>query len=290
MGKNKAFKNRPHNDLSAFGNRLWALMENVYDNPKDLATVLYDSGLVKVNSYRAAYNEEWVTRKNAIGSITKKIEAHLNATEVDDAQGEMIRAYCSVFHCSADYLFGFTPVKSGDIEIRRICERTGLSEKAVQNLAQQLDDRIVPTHISLIWSRLLESELFFYLPSDWRAAYQEACEIIKCEAAAQAIADALKEGKLQGIEEAMLAENIKMAAKKKQEHYAAYHGMLYKLSQDITEALGSLTKVQTEKERVYDRAYSNILKQYRRKIAALKGESLPPEPDDEHFEWNVHIL
>jgi len=290
MGKNKAFKNRPHNDLSAFGNRLWALMENVYDNPKDLATVLYDSGLVKVNSYRAAYNEEWVTRKNAIGSITKKIEAHLNATEVDGAQGEMIRAYCSVFHCSADYLFGFTPIKSEDIEIRRICERTGLSEKAVKNLTQELDERIVPSHISMSWSSLLESEMFFNLPVDWSAAYREACETIKSEAASQAIADALKEGKLHGIEEAMVAENIKTAVKKKEEHYAAYYGMLYKLSQNITETLDSLTEGQTKKECVYDRAYSNILKQYRRKIAALKGEPLPPEPDDKQFEWNVHIL
>jgi len=88
----------------------------------------------------------------------------------------------------------------------------------------------------------------------------------------------------------MVAENIKTAVKKKEEHYAAYYGMLYKLSQNITETLDSLTEGQTKKECVYDRAYSNILKQYRRKIAALKGEPLPPEPDDKQFEWNVHIL
>ena len=48
MGKNKAFRNQPHDDLSVFGNRLWVLMErNGYDTPKKLAADLYKMGLVK---------------------------------------------------------------------------------------------------------------------------------------------------------------------------------------------------------------------------------------------------
>ena len=291
MGKNKAFRNQPHDDLSVFGNRLWVLMErNGYDTPKTLAADLYKMGLVKVKSHTEDYNEKWVVERNAIASIEKKIAAHLNAVEVDDAQGELIKAYCVRFKCSADYLFGFTPIESGDIEVRRICERTGLSEKAVLHLIQGIDGQADISHINLIWSRLLEDDLFFTLPSDWQAAYREACECIKSRAAGAAIVEALEEGELPSIEETLLFEKTKIASKKGAEHYAAYYGMLYKLSQDIANALDSLVEGQTKQENILERAHKNILMQYRRIIAKLKGEPLPPEPNDKEFEWNVHIL
>ena len=129
-----AYKNTMREDeYSGFGKKLMGLMcESGYDTAPKLARKLYDSGVVKVKPRNGKYEDDDGTeqRKNAIGSVQKKIEKHLKS-EICDIQGEFIIAYSRFFQCSADWLLGFTDVRTPNIEVRQICEKTGLSEAAV---------------------------------------------------------------------------------------------------------------------------------------------------------------
>lgn len=135
-----AIRTEDHSDLKKFGNRLWYVMTGKgYTTPRALATSLYDQQLVSVKSKPGKYTRKEDIRKNAISSVEKKIVRHLHADAADDVQGEFLLAYCRHLDCSSDYLLGLTNVTSGDIEVRRICEKTGLSEKAIVHLIKYTD-------------------------------------------------------------------------------------------------------------------------------------------------------
>ena len=65
-------------------------------------------------------------------STTKKIQKHLNSDTTDDLQGEFVTAYCSLFKCSADYIFGFIPLENH--EDSDIFILTGLNDDAISTL------------------------------------------------------------------------------------------------------------------------------------------------------------
>jgi len=122
------------NQLGLFKHRLLNLMilHNV-DSAKKLATALYNQKLVTVNSSKSFTDPEKV-KINAIGSIEKKIQRHLQLDSPKDLQGEFIIAYSTFFGCSADYIICKTDIKSSDATIRDICIKTGLSEDVIIKL------------------------------------------------------------------------------------------------------------------------------------------------------------
>ena len=250
-----AIRTENHDDLTQFGNRLWALMSKKdYDTPRKLAIALFDAGLVTVNSKPNDYTTEEDIRKNAIGSVEKKIAKHLHASTMTTVQGEYIVAYCTHFGCSADYLFGYTDVQSGDPDIRNACKVTGLSEQAITQLFTALDEETgEATFIHKCWSRLLESELFHGMPFDWASAHHEAVECLKCKAAVEAISEVLKDEDPSSISYNLVAIKEKPIDKAGQGHYAAYYGMLYKLAQGITNSLDTLVEQQTNEDKVYEK-------------------------------------
>lgn len=132
-------------DLRLFKNRLWNLMKKKdknLDGPRKLATLLYDEGYVlSKKREKDSFNEPSRDKSNAVGSMEKKIRVHLNSDSADCLDGEYVTVYCNIFGCSADYLFGYTDIKSGDIEIRRICEITGLSEEAIVAIKRITDPK-----------------------------------------------------------------------------------------------------------------------------------------------------
>ena len=78
-----AFKTDKHDDMRKFSDRLMSEMrKSGFDTAPTLAAVLFEKGLVKVkqDDKRYQYDDERGTewRKNAIGSITHKINEHLN--------------------------------------------------------------------------------------------------------------------------------------------------------------------------------------------------------------------
>lgn len=163
MGKH--IKKQEHNDMSLFKNRLWSLMGEKHDSPKQLAKDLYDAGLVEVKQ-RENYNDERVDKNNAYGSIEKKIRKHCNSDTARELQGEFILAYSQFFGCSVDYLLGFTDIRTNSMDIRQICEKTKLSEEAVKHII----DNPVQT---AWWSKLFETSLFIDLPAGWIRMLQE---------------------------------------------------------------------------------------------------------------------
>lgn len=161
-----AHRKLEHDDMALFRNRLWKLMERKSINTaKELATTLFEAGLVTVKQ-KPNFNPPEINKANAIGSVEKKIQAHLNAENPDRLQGEYVMAYCEFFRCSADYLFGRTDVVSCNNDVRRFCESTGLSEKAVKRLIEDLPED-AKANLTQWWSEVLESALFYGLPIGW---------------------------------------------------------------------------------------------------------------------------
>mgnify|MGYP004422445653 FL=1 len=72
---------------------------------RELAQALYAEGIVPVDSRNR-------DEASTIGSMTRRIQEHLNLEDTDKLQGRYVKAYCNYFGCSADYLFGLSSIKS----------------------------------------------------------------------------------------------------------------------------------------------------------------------------------
>ena len=106
-----AFKSMNHDDEKIFYNRLWKLMEERnLSTARELAQALYAEEIVPVDS--ASEDEISI-----IGSMTRRIQEHLNLEGTDKLQGRYVKAYCDFFGCSADYLFGLSSIKSENPDV-----------------------------------------------------------------------------------------------------------------------------------------------------------------------------
>lgn len=152
-------------DLSGFGLRLMNLMKEAgYDTPKKLATELYNKKLASVTPRKGG--DIFRREGNAIESISKKINNHIKSTCATCLQGEFVKAYCEIFNVSADYLFGYTEIRSQDIAVREICKKTSLSENSVIRLINANKSKVGMDRVE-IWSKILDSDLFFQIPDLW---------------------------------------------------------------------------------------------------------------------------
>jgi len=155
-----AFKSINHDDEKNFCNRLWKLMERKkLSTARELAQALFVEGIIPVNSTSK-------DEVSIIGSMTRRIQEHLNLEDTDKLQGRYVKAYCNYFGCSADYLFGLSPIESGNPDIIRFCETTGLSEKAVKRLIEDFPEDI-KRDLAWFWSKVLESNLFYRVPLEF---------------------------------------------------------------------------------------------------------------------------
>ena len=227
MGKH--MKKQEHNDMSLFKNRLWSLMSEKYDSPKQLAKELYDAGLVRVKQ-RENYNDERIDKNNAYGSIEKKIRKHCKSDNASVVQGEFILAYCQFFGCSADYLLGFTDIRTNNMDTRQICEMTKLSEVAVK--------RIIDCPVQTDWwSKLFETPLFIDLPAGWFNMLTElSIRHIKLKDAKpeKEIIDELKKaGNLS--QDSLIRHPAFRANVDAETAYSAYYGHLAKINAKITD-------------------------------------------------------
>ena len=129
-----AYRTEDHSDLSLFKNRLWKLMEahGIY-TAKELAKELYHNGLVSVKQ-KPNYESIEKNEGNAIGAVEKKIQVHLKSDTTDKLQGEYVSAYCRLFSCSADFLFGHIGETTHDIHY--ISQETGLTETSIRSIQE----------------------------------------------------------------------------------------------------------------------------------------------------------
>lgn len=173
------------NDLSEFGSRLRNLLAEKNLSPKTLAKDLLENGLVHVKSRG---KDPWTKDNNAIGAVEKKIRAHIKAADANCLQGEFVIAYCKYFDISSDYLFGITKIRTSDMELRRVCEITGLTENAVKRLAYDGGDPRRWQWNSLCWSRLITSNVYNSIDRTIQSIQDQQME----KAKAEAYIDALK--------------------------------------------------------------------------------------------------
>ncbi len=107
---------------------------------------------------------------NPLANIIRNIQMHLNTEDVYDIPSRYLYAYSEVLECSLDYLYGRTEIISADLEVRDICERTGLTEEAVISLTecQKAGERFADdmTYAEW-WSEFLQGESFEKLPQAW---------------------------------------------------------------------------------------------------------------------------
>ncbi len=251
----------------SFKARLGKLMiRDGYKNANDLARALYENNLVYVNSRRTDITLEEEIRKNAIGSIVKKVRKHMDAKNINDVQGEYINAYCRLFRCSADYLLGYSDVISMDPSVKEVCSLTGLSETAVEHLIEvdnaclvemisvMLRDDNMAREFSELWSSLIQANLRL----SRYTGYMDALERILDEHNEDR-SDTSYYLRLFGSE---LRESIEFDCDK-------FDSKMYKLTTNITRTLeGSLTghaNVSLIKDSAIDYAYSIYNKAYKAK-------------------------
>ena len=218
--------------------------EDIIQSPRDLAKHLYSLGLVHVNT-GDNFNDEGTDKNNAIGSVEKKIVRHIKTGRIVDHNGEFVIAYSKFFNCSSDYILGLTKIKSTDIEVRRICELTGLSEAAVNNLVSgKLIYDQLGKNINYYWSVLLESSLYKELAFDWLEARVQAMNAAGNEHNLQ-IATKLLE---QGISKEHLGEKLDPYAldDAAKTYRDAYEGILYKLYRKIVNLIEDNIKSEYE--------------------------------------------
>ncbi len=232
------------NANSPFGKRLMELIEDrdktidtdadKVKNIKGLATRFYDLKLVKV-SEKKTFDDPKHERNNRINSIEKKILTHVNKGVITDKQGDYLIAYSKFFECSTDFLLGLTNVKSTDIGIRSICEKTGLSEKVVMRLIRENKGE-GRNYISL-WSKMLESYVFYAIAKDWITVANAHMDKLKQEGEIVYI-DHLKK-QVGGKDLMELNLDLEGAEGKLAYSEAAFYGTLSKMTKTISDFVES---------------------------------------------------
>jgi hypothetical protein len=219
-----------NDELSSFGNRLMELMQSKEcDTPKALAMRLLDEKLVTVNTRG---KDIYKNKDNAVGSVEKKVRAHLHAKDGSALQGEFVIAYCKFFGCSADFLFGFTDIKTSDMDIRTICSKTGFSEATISRIIenQLMEEK---SHYNEGWSQMLESSLYYGIIDNWLMAGEQALLSAQKEVEREQLQEDLKSASgpdildvradIEGVENTIKSTN------------AAYAGILFNISRNVAD-------------------------------------------------------
>lgn len=228
---------RNDESISELGKRMLALMEeHGYQSPKELAKELFSRELIHVKTRDDRFNSEERKRDNAILSIEKKIVRHIRTGLISDDSGEYLPAYCKLLDCASDYLLGLTRIKSSDIEVRRICEKTGLREPAVTGFIQHNIPDTEDEAVAGWWSFILGTELLTSIPHDLVIASQEVIDGYRLKGLLLR-AKWYEEHSAEfdsTYEPEMSKEQIEEALSQKEPHL---QGMLYKITRDLTTAL-----------------------------------------------------
>lgn len=156
------FKYIENENKGNFNYRLWNLMKKKNINSaKELAEALYNAGYIPVERKIEDYDG-----KIAISNMARRIQEHLNSEDTQKLQSRYVTAYCDFFSCSADYLFGRISIESGNPDVRQFCKCTGLSEKAVKRMIEELPEDI-KLDLMDFWSNMLDSNIFYALPMEY---------------------------------------------------------------------------------------------------------------------------
>lgn len=222
------FKSINHDDERFFHARLWKLMKGRnLSTARGLALALFDEGIVPVDSA----SEDKIS---IIGSMTRRIQEHLNWEKADKLQGRYVIAYCNYFGCSADYLFGLSSIKSSNQDVISFCKATGLSEKSVKRLIEEIPEDI-KSELIFFWSAVMESNMFYGLPLEFHQMCYELGQYRIAQDNIKTINTAAKEmdnaDSFTEVWRTMMENNY---LKEAQPHEGAYHMHLNEILVNLT--------------------------------------------------------
>ncbi|MBC2457036.1 hypothetical protein [Clostridium beijerinckii] len=263
-----AFKKLKLEEFPKFGQKLMGLArENDIETPAEIAQSLYTRcyELVKPGERKNKYGKIVKSEENDIKSIIKIVQVHLNEENAYNVQSKYMYAYSQLFECSIDYLYGITEVRSQHLDIRQICEKTGLSEKAVTNLIENHDNYPENFSVTEWWSQLLEDRAFYDIPIVWRTYSERVLERQDLQKRIDAINKALGEVELDSIIRILQEMRPDTLERFKREKEDTCYGSFGKMMQYIQNYLESRTASWVEKQhKDYDEMY------YRSEINKLK--------------------
>lgn len=121
-------------DISKTSRRLKKLREEKGLTHKALAENLYSDFDFTISDKQLMYIEKGID------------EFHVKSNAVAGMATKTLYVLAEYYNVSADYLLGFTDVKSPDMKIKEVCNYVGLSEEAVNWLVAEKNHKL-PSHI-----------------------------------------------------------------------------------------------------------------------------------------------
>lgn len=166
-------------ELPTFGRRLMELArEKNIGSPLLLAEALYENcrDLIEPAQRKNKHGKVVKDHKHDIEAIKRMVQTHFNEENAYNVQSKYLYAYSKLLECSLDYLYGAVTVRSCDLEVRNICDKLHIGEKAIANLIAGYDpDHEVFSHTKC-WSEVLSSEIFSEIPDAWLCYSLEVLE------------------------------------------------------------------------------------------------------------------
>lgn len=173
-----AIKNIDIDDFHGFSKRL-ATLARLHDlgRPEDLAEALYNNKECReIVMPRERKDKDGKITRSATkiqNAIKRAIQYHYEEEDAYKVQSTYMYAYSLLFDCSLDYLYGKTEIMSSNLNVREICDKTGLSEEAVNCLIENMpedssyqDEENTFSYASW-WSELLCGDSYYAVPMAW---------------------------------------------------------------------------------------------------------------------------
>ena len=161
-------KGKKLSEYQGFAYRLVTAANNKQiDDTKELAEKLYDNVICRdIIKMRSRTKE---VASNPLDNVLRNVQKHLNEKDAYKVPSAYIYAYGLVLDCSIDYLYGRSEVMSVDMDVKEICEKMGLSEKAVICLLKYKRDNDDSSMFSISqwWSEFLCEDSFYSIPMVW---------------------------------------------------------------------------------------------------------------------------
>lgn len=274
-----AFAGYTMDEFHGFSKRLVQLArEKNIGEPKLLAEELYNNypSLIEPAQRKNKYGKIVKDRKHDIDAITRMIQNHFTEENAYNVQSKYLYAYSQLFDCSLDYLYGVSPVKSCDCEVKDICSKLHLSESAVINLMEGYDQNSEVFSPTRCWSEVLSSELFFKAPEAWLHYSMKVLQYRDLEKKIEAIRKA-EESALDSINRAMVEIRRISLEKMQLGKESDCGGALLFLTKLLSQYIDLWTENWVNSQHIdfAENYYDNEIKKIEIMEAALKEGSIP---------------
>lgn len=269
-----AIANIDINDFSGIGRRIMELArEKEIGSPELLANCLYKTQreLIEPAERKNKHGRVVKDEKHDIEAIRRMVQKHLNESDPVKIQSKYMLAYSRIFNCSLDYLFGSTTIRSADVEVVDICNKTQLSEKALENIIEGREEFSEGISYTKWWSNILEREEFFQIPSEWFRYCNEVLEYEDLHKKVDAIRAASEKADDNIYKNMMMIRADSLDKMKPSKEYYC-HGAYLMLTNTISKYIEEQMRVWVEGSHrgIEENYYDNEIK----KIEILKKELL----------------